>query len=106
MSDYYFDANGKIGVVLSIDYGTGWSTSMKDLRVAYDREIVEAVLRKESVSTVMDLVISKFGPEYSRGGYFKLQVKYVAPDRPFRINHHSGKEFIEYFNPDQWIIIE
>ena len=104
--NYFFDPNGRIGILLSADYGSGWSTKAKDIRLAYDKELVEGFLNGMTTSEIIDLANRKYNVGMSYGSYFKLQVKFLPTHRTFRINHHSGKEFIEYFNPEQWIIIE
>ena len=87
-----FIKDGKVGVVISLGYGAGWSSWSYDYReeLCMDSNIVEAVLNGE-LEKARDYVEETYPDAYT-GGYSQLVVKWVPEGMSFEINEFDGHE--------------
>jgi hypothetical protein len=85
--------NGKIGILVSYGYGTGWS-SMGDPKSCMDRELVEAFINKASEREI-SAIASKNWPEQCQYGLHECEVEWLEAGTPFRINEYDGFETLE-----------
>lgn len=100
-------------VLISTSYGAGWSTwnghctemaTDKDLIEFFEsgctkRQIRKFIKEKEALSKKLG------GPPYV-GGFDGLRVVEVPKGSLFKIREYDGKEYIEIFDPDEWLMAE
>lgn len=94
MVEKYYNENDELGVLISHDFGAGWST-WNDKELAYDKRIVEKWLEGVSSSDMCDYVESLGYARPYMGGYENLELAFVARGTVFRIYEYDGSEFIE-----------
>ena len=94
-----FIRDGKVGVVISLGYGAGWSTcnyNFKD-ELCMDCNIVEAVLN-DDLEKVKDYV-EKTYPDADTDGYNQLSVEWIPEGVTFQINDDCGSETLSIIDP-------
>jgi len=87
-----FIRDGKVGVVVSPDYGAGWSTWNFDYReeLCMDSNIVQAVLNGD-LEKAKDYVEETYPDAYT-GRYSNLVVEWVPEGMQFEIKEYDGHE--------------
>lgn len=86
--------DGKVAVLYSPGYGAGWYTwNTEHKGIAFDREIVEAVL-SGNTNEAARIAESKYRGAYT-GGSSKLKVYWIDEGSAFRIDEYDGHERIE-----------
>lgn len=115
MSRYVKD--GKVAVLLSWGYGSGWSTWNRNYpNIAFDPFIVECVLEHNQLEgdaklDHLDVLISKV-VEYSKEAYpdacligvWALGIEWVPVGEKFRIQEYDGSEAIILESEHRWLI--
>lgn len=115
-----FIRNDMVAVLVSVDYGSGWSTwNSNHPELMFDPKIVEMVLGFEEASDsvagdeylelynrfsskVMDYVERTYEGAYA-GGVTGLTVKWVPVGERFRIKENDGSESILFEYDQSWI---
>jgi hypothetical protein len=106
--------DGSVAVVLSGDYGSGWSTETSDSSVKpqlmFDSRIVRYVLSGENknicqddYNDLMKTIFPDLG--YDPGdfdGFCALTVTFIPKDTLFRIDQYDGAESIVIFDPSNY----
>lgn len=89
--------NGKVGILISPDYGAGWSTWNPECRdeMIFSPEIIELVERKASFEEIEAKAKELFGKDAFLDGARGLTVEYLPIGTPFVIRVHDGAESIE-----------
>lgn len=94
MVEKYYNENDELGVLISYEYGAGWSTwNYKEL--AYDKRIVEKWLEGTSSDEMCNYVESLGYARPYMGGYKDLELEFVPRGTVFRIYEYDGYESIE-----------
>ena len=97
-------------VLISIDYGAGWST-WNDPMMAFDERLIRAFECGISEEDMAALCVEcgytdGYGHEPYMGGFYDLVVREIPSGCIFQIREYDGKEYIEYFDEDDWYIAE
>lgn len=117
MEYYYDDDKTAIAVLISRNYGAGWSTWYTNHDIAFDKRIVEfwmnhndyefchAVDRpaSEERKFVTNFLTSCGYPNVYVGGYADIKLAWVPIGKLFRIVEYDGAESIEYCDDQEWI---
>jgi hypothetical protein len=111
----YYEKDGKIGVLVSPEYGAGWST-WNNAELAYDKRVVEFWLSHKDDKEFMETVgsdgyycgESKAYKEAARffksigyekcpymGGFSTIVLMFVPRGIPWRISEDDGAEELE-----------
>ena len=104
----YINKNGDVAVLISNDYGAGWSTwnSKYAEAMAFDPEIVKIImdnpirnldnfsLRSEDLKRVKELASVKYPEAYLGGIDDGLSIEWLKPGTDFLIHEYDGSESI------------
>lgn len=120
VAPYYNEDETKIAVLLTRDFGAGWSTwSKPDL--AYDSRVVQFYISHQARDEKWKKKASSMGtPQYNEmdhflksigykhiylGGLRNLELCWVDVGRPWRIREYDGLETIEFSDDVEWCVI-
>ena len=96
--------DGKVAVLYSPNYGTGWYTAHKIDQLIFDYKVVEMVEAKKDYNEIIAYCIEKYGKGINVGGAFDLRVEWIPVGLEFIIQNHDGfetiimKDKIEFFS--------
>lgn len=99
-------------VLISSGYGAGWSTwNTNCLKMATDKDIIElfesGCSKRQMKKLIKDKgILDDRGHAPYVGGFDKLKVVEVPKGSLFKIREYDGKEHIEIFDPDSWLMAE
>jgi hypothetical protein len=108
-----FEHNGCVAVLVSPDYGAGWSSwALPEEReyMLFDPDIVEILTDEKSRRTAADrvediaLVVKIKGYQSYSGGLDQLQVVWIPVGTRFRIIERDGDEKVEMEGSVVWDI--
>lgn len=117
MCEFYYNEDGtKIAVLVSPEFGAGWST-WNDKALAYDKRVIEWWLAHKDDEKYMNKLTDfhenflqaaaqelfqswGYGPVYFGGLRDIEEIKWADCNRPFHIVEYDGAEGIEYLD---WI---
>lgn len=97
-----FIRDGKVAALVSIGYGSGWSTwngNSEDM--LFDPDIVSRILNDVSRDEIAEFAEQKY-PEAYVGGVYGLIVVWVPCGAVFRINEYDGAENLVLQENDSW----
>ena len=92
--------DGKVAVVISPDFGAGWSTWANESQQEWCRhapELVEAVERGGTPTKIRELVDATFGVgegPYMASNISSLVIEWVPVGAPYYIHEYDGSERI------------
>ena len=89
-------------VLISPGFGAGWST-WNDTQLAIDSRIIEAFEKGMSEEEMQDYCVSLGYESPYMGGYENIEIQEVPSGALFQIREYDGHEYIEVFNPQEWI---
>ena len=97
-------------VLISSDYGAGWST-WNDPRMAFDERLIRAFECGITQEDMKELCVKcgfhdGFGGAPYMGGFEDLEVVEVPSGTVFRIHEYDGFESIEILDTDDWYVAE
>ena len=86
----YRNEEGLIGVLVSPEYGAGWSTwaFKNEVFLTMDRTLVEMKLRKATKSEVEAYLTSTLGESPYIGGWYDIKVEYLKEGTAFTIEEN------------------
>lgn len=90
----YYNKNDELGVLISPEFGAGWSTWNYD-ELAFDKRIIEKWLEKVSSDEMCDYIESLGYRRPYMGGYFDLCLEFIPRGSMFYIAEYDGAESIE-----------
>jgi hypothetical protein len=96
--------NGKVAILVSRGYGTGWSSwarNGEEQDLLFDADIVKAVLA-EDFDTVEYICSVKY-PDFNTDGIDGLEVHWLDVGTIFRIVEYVGAEIVEIFDKSDYI---
>lgn len=95
---------GMMAVLVSPDYGTGWSTWNSEHRetLCMDAEIVKAVLDKD-IEKAVEIAKQKCGDFYA-GGARDLTVEWVKKGAAFEIDEYDGYETLHVIGDHDYMV--
>ena len=85
--------NGKVAVLISADYGAGWST-WNDNDCLFTPEIVELVLAEADTDLIQEAATRLYGSGFYTGGASGLTIEWVPEGQKFIVNEYDGYESI------------
>ena len=95
--------NGRVAIIYSPAFGAGWSSwSQGDVSMIFDRELAEAVERKD-VPAMMAIAAAKW-PDAYRGGLEDCELEWVDVGCQFRITEYDGNESVETRDGTDWTV--
>lgn len=97
-----FIINGKVAVLYSPGYGSGWYTWNQEFpELIFSPAIVRLVADKkfDELETYMEL---KY-PEVFKGGVRDLEIEWIPVGTEFRIHEYDGSESIELKEELNWL---
>lgn len=94
MVERYYNENGELGVLVSYDFGAGWSTWNYE-ELAYDKRIIEKWLERVDSDEMKDYIESLGYRRPYMGGYEDLELEFVPRGTMFCIHEYDGAESIE-----------
>ena len=93
--------NGKVAVLYSPDYGSGWYTwNTNHPELLFDPAIVQLV-EDEKFDELKTYVTLKY-PNIYEGGMWELKVAWIPEGAMFRVNEYDGDESIELKDDADW----
>lgn len=118
---YYNAAKTKVGVLISLGYGAGWSTWNHEA-MAYDKRVIEWWLEHHDADYCKQLMYNgmyggRESPEYRAtseffksigyddiyfGGYSTIELRWVPRGQFWRINEYDGMESLEFLDTSEW----
>lgn len=106
-----YEKDGKFGVLVSPEYGAGWSTWNECPALAYDKRVIKFWLKKKDDKEFMKKIDTFTGNDakieaknfmksigYSdlyMGGFSDITLQYVEKGVPWRITEDDGYEKLE-----------
>ena len=91
--------NGKMGVLVSPNYGSGWSSAYNDNRISWDERVIEKWLElkgsdldKYEQEDVMEVYLQNIGYDAYMGGYSNLVLEWVGLGEFFFVQEKDGHE--------------
>ena len=100
-------------VLISTGYGAGWSTwNGHCTEMATDKDLIEffesGCTKRQMKKLIKEKgILSKdYGGVPYVGGFDGLRVEEVPKGSLFKIREYDGKEYIEIFDPDEWLMAE
>lgn len=95
--------NDRVAVLITPDYGTGWSTLNKKYpQILFDPNIVAMVITNHTGDEMLEYLKATYPKGYF-GGLDALKVCWVDVGRQFVIHEYDGLESIRYFEDFNWI---
>jgi hypothetical protein len=93
--------DGKVAVLYSPDYGSGWYTWNHDHpEILFDPAIVQLV-EENKWDELETYVILKY-PKIFTGGILDLSIAWIPKGAMFRVNEYDGDESIEIKDDADW----
>jgi len=89
-------------VLISPGYGYGWSTC-EGKGLATDARLIEAFERGISKEEMHKLCVDLGYGDIYMGGFDELEIVEVPAGEFFHICEYDGAEYIEIFNPSEWM---
>ena len=93
--------DGKVAVLISYGFGTGFHSYGAPLEAIFDPKLVELV-ESEDFDGAEEYVENTYQGVY-RGGVGDLVVVWVDEGEEFIINEYDGSESIQFKSKTQWI---
>lgn len=104
--ELYLNEAGEVGVLVSPDFGAGWSTWNSE-QYAYDKRIVEKFIKSPDLFHEVGCMLTSFMESLGYDGYYggarDLCLVYIPKGIMFRIDEYDGSERIELFDPNSYI---
>lgn len=94
--------SNKIGVIVSLGYGAGWST-WGDRKSAIDQELAKAIDDGVEFS-VISAIAEKNWPSQYQGGLDQCVVEWLDVGTVFKISEYDGSESIEFNYGSDWMV--
>ena len=93
--------DGKVAVLYSPDYGSGWYTWNHDHpEILFDPAIVQLV-EENKWDELETYVVLKY-PKIFTGGILDLSIAWIPEGAIFRVNEYDGDESIELKDDADW----
>lgn len=95
--------DGKVAVLYSPGFGSGWSTNFRDgAERIFDPILAGLVLAGASKEEIRAHAANKYSGH--RGGLDTLRVEWILQGAKFRICEYDGSEYIEVEYADFWTV--
>lgn len=116
--EYYINPmnENEVGVLLTHNFGAGWSSWSGDYGLAYDKRVIDFWIRNHDVKNIGDneQLRHEWEDIFAKWGYYhpcfygfdSLKLDFVPKGKKFRINEYDGLEQIVYYKDEDWIEFE
>lgn len=95
--------DGKVAVLYSPGFGAGWYTWNTEYEgLVFDKELVQALLDKSSISFLEEIAERKYPGAYL-GGAEDLEIEWIEEGLQFEINEYDGSESIHIIGERQYL---
>jgi hypothetical protein len=98
--------NGKVAILYTPDYGSGWYSWHQDERLLFDPELVQMV-EADEVKQVQQRLIQRKYPEIKEIHLIRLpylQVAWIPEGKKFRIQEYDGQESILLLEEERYVV--
>ena len=93
--------DGKVAVLYSPDYGSGWYTwNSNHPELLFDPAIVQLV-EEDKFDELKTYITLKY-PNIYEGGMWELKIAWIPEGVMFRVNEYDGDESIELKDDADW----
>ena len=93
--------DGKVAVLYSPDYGSGWYTwNSNHPELLFDPAIVQLV-EEDKFDELKTYITLKY-PNIYEGGMWELKIAWIPEGAMFRVNEYDGDESIELKDDADW----
>ena len=104
----YIRKDGKVAVLYSSSYGSGWYHSHKIAELVFDPVVVEMVLKQEPKKTIIGYCKSTYSADIWDTCYYvdvdTLSIAWIDQGEEFEIREYDGSERVELKKDFQWFI--
>jgi hypothetical protein len=94
--------DGKVAVLISNDWGSGFHTYGAPLEAIFNPQLVELIENK-NYNEAMEFIKKTYPPNFSAYDITGLCVEWVEEGREFYITEYDGLESIVYKDEIKWI---
>lgn len=108
----FYNAEGKLGVLVSRGYGAGWSTwNTYGIDLAIDKRIIKTYMeykafgRKANLDSLCEWFDSIGYKDIYMGGWEDLDIVWIDKGTTFRIDEYDGAETIEKLDDQDWCTV-
>lgn len=104
----YIREDGKVAVLYSSSYGSGWYHSHNIPELVFDPVVVEMVLKQEPKEKIIDYCKSTYGADIYYGNAMilgevdTLSIAWIDQGEEFEIREYDGSESVELKKDFQW----
>ena len=94
--------DGKVAVIISPGWGSGWYSWHGIPELLYDPKVVEMVLNEEDLENILKYCHEKYGDD----NYFspdELEVVWIQEGTKFMVHEYDGSESIRYEQEMRWL---
>jgi hypothetical protein len=94
--------DGKVAVLYSPGYGSGWYTWSAPVEAVFDPELVDAVLAAD-VRKAIEIAERKYPDAYIGSNMNDMRVQWLPVGALFRIEEYDGAESIITLESEGWL---
>lgn len=99
------DSEGRVAVLISHGYGTGWYTWHGNEDMIYDPVIVRMLVNNVDYADILDYCERTYGKEEYYGGIDGLTVYWLEPGTRFYIEEYDGAEDLITEDKLRWMTV-
>jgi len=89
----YINEDGLVGVLISSNFGAGWSTwSSDDEFMLFDKGLVKMKLKSRSADEVQEYLEAHLNRGVYVGGWDNVYIVWLEPGTQFTIDEYDGAE--------------
>lgn len=106
MVEKYLNAEGRVAVLVSPEYGSGWSTWNDHPQLVFDPMVVKWVLDGKPVEErlrIIDYLEATYKGIFIGTGFDTLVVEWLEPKMKFKITDYDGYEGIHIEENENWL---
>ena len=93
--------DGNVAVIISPDFGAGWSTWNHNPSLLFDPIVVQMVLDGVTAETIEHYCKTVYGNHYFHAG--SLHVEWIPQGTEFKVSEYDGAETIVYKDKMDWV---
>lgn len=108
MVEKYLNVEGQVAVLVSPEYGSGWSTwNIDKVQLVFEPVVVQWVLDGKPDADrqrVVKYLEETYPDIYIGSGLDSLEVQWLVPKTKFRIAEHDGYEELAFPLDEDWLM--
>jgi hypothetical protein len=94
--------DGKVAIIISPDFGAGWSTWIDVEGIETDPGLVELIERSAEPDEIATYCKNTWGVKFYYGGAADLKIEWLPEGTEYIINEYDGAESIELKKDIKW----